>query len=510
MLSVHTYNNRRIAVNALFLFLRSIITIGISLFASRILLQKLGVEDYGIYFVVGGIVAMFNSLRTFFSSSIQRFLNYAKGQGNDFLLNKIFNTGVEIQIALSLLLLLLMETVGLIAVNNLNIPAGMHETAHYVFQLSIFAAIVSMLTVPYDALIIANEKMNFFAFFSILESVFRLGIIYLIAIGPFNKLLNYAILAFCVSVIMRIINAAYCAKQFPESKQRWVYDKRLMKEMGSFAGWNFLGNTGFSLTHEGVNYVLNLTGGVMINAARALTYQIVSALTTMLGNIDVAFTPQINASVAEKDKTIFHNLLIYNAKASFSFYLLVMVPVVIFSRFFIQLWLGVIPTYVLSFIMAVSIYHLLRTIHVPIDSFFKSIGELKYYQIVEICSQMMNIPLAYMLLRYGLPYWSVFIGMSFVELLNHIGIVIVATKKYDFPLYIFVKNVYKPFVIVSAFSCGIVFFLYNYGLNETNNFFTIVVSGMIVEILLVITILYVVMDKRERCLAKESICKKIK
>lgn len=492
------YSNKRIALNSVYLFIRSLISIFIGLYASRILLQKLGIEDYGVYSVVGGIVMMFNSLRTFFASSIQRFLNNAKGRNDNQAMNSIFCTGFEAQLIISGLFLVVMETAGIIAVTHLNLTEVQMKAAHIVFQLSVFSAIVSIMTVPYDAVIIANERMNAFATFSIIESILRLLIIYLIAIGPFSQIVNYAILAFLINLLMRFVNSAYCTHFFPESKFHWVWDKQLMKRMGGFAGWNFLGNTGFSLTHEGVNYILNILGGVTINAARAITYQIVNALTSLLGNVNVAFTPQINASAAEKDKSTFFHLLVYNAKTSFSFYVMLMVPAIIFSKYVVELWLGEVPEYVLSFLMAVSVYHLLRTVHVPIDSYYKSIGDLKYYQVTEICIQMLNIPVAYILLLKGMPFWSVFIGMSFVEIINHICIVSIATVKYEFPLELFVGSVYKPFLIISFISVVVVWLSYLLGFHKTDNILLILLIGVVVEIILCISALYIVLCKEER------------
>lgn len=491
-------NKKTIAYNAIYMFLRSILTMGISLYASRLLLQKLGVDDYGTYFVVGGIVTMFNALRTFFSSSIQRYLNYAKGFNDLDRLNKIFNTGLEIQIILCGVFLLVLETVGLIAVENLNIAADRTFVVHVIFQLSIATAIVSMLTVPYDALIIANEKMSAFAGFAIIESILRLLIIYLIAVGPFDSLINYALLAFAVSVLMRIINASYCKHLFPEAKVRFVKDKQLFLEMSQFAGWNFLGNTGFSLCHEGINYILNLFGGVAINAARALTYQILHALNTLIGNINIAFKPQTNAAAANSDRNKFYELLAYNARITFSFYLLVMVPAVILAKPAIHLWLGSIPEFVVPFMICISLYHLIRTIHIPIDLYFTSIGELKYYQIVEISYLSLNLPVAWLLLHIGQPYWSVFLSMASIECINHLSVAMLGAIKYDYPLRSFAKTIYTPFFMMSLVSSVIVFVCSYLNINENTSFLSIILVGVLVEIILLFFTFVIVPTQEER------------
>ena len=490
-------NKQVIALNAFFLFFRSIVTICIGLFASRVLLQKLGVDDYGVYNVVGGIVIMFNSLRTFFSSAIQRFLNYSKGLNDNDLLNKIFNTGVEIQLILATIVLIIMESIGLIFLFHLNLTEVQFSSAKIIYQLSVATAIVSILTVPYDALIIANERMNIFAWFSILDSILRLGIIYLIQKGPFSNLVNYATLLLFVSIIIRCANALYCKRHFQESKLRKVWDKKLMKQMGRFAGWNFLGNTGFSLTHEGINYILNIMGGVAVNAARAIVYQVMSSLNIFVGNINVAFKPQTNASVVEDDKRNFNDLLCYNAKATVSFYLLLILPVIIFARPLVQLWLGQIPEYVVSFIVAISAYYLVRAFHTPIDLFYNSIGELKQYQIIELSLMLLNLPLAYILLSNGLPYWTVFLGMAFVEVLNHISIVALGTVKYGFPLHKFVHEVYKPFAVVVIGCLTILYVAFKTKLWE-QNLLIIIASTVLIEVSVVAVLFFMVMNVNER------------
>lgn len=474
----------------------------ISLYASRLLLQKLGIDDYGTYYVVGGIVTMFNALRTFFSSSIQRHLNFAKGLGDNNKLNKIFNVGLEIQTALCIVFLIILETVGLIAVNHLNIDADNSFTVHVIFQLSIATALVSMLTVPYDALIIANEKMGAFAGFAVIESLLRLVIIFLIAVGPFNSLINYAILAFIVSVIMRIINASYCSHLFPESKIRLTYDKHLFKEMGQFAGWNFLGNTGFSLCHEGINYILNQFGGVAINSARALAYQILNALNSLIGNIDIAFKPQVNAAAAFEDRTQFFDLLVYNAKITSTLYMLIMVPVVVLVKPAVYLWLGNIPEYVVPFMICVSLYHLVRTIHLPIDLYFSSIGKLKYYQITDLFYLSLNLPAAWLLLHFNFPYWSVFLSMAIIELLSHTSVALIGAIKYDYPLVMFIGKLYKPFFIMTSVCIAIVYVNNYLGIDESTPFGVVLMIGALNEII-ILTLASLIMlncDERKKVL----------
>lgn len=443
--------------NSVFLFVRSIIVILLGFYAARVLLEKLGIEDFGVYNIVSGVVLMFHSLRIFFSSAIQRFLNYTKGQRDDKKLNQIFNTGVQIQIVLAVLFFILMETLGLIVFMHLNLTPEQFSVAKVLFQLAIVTAIVSMLTVPYDALLIANEKMDVYALLSILDHALRLGIIFLISIGPLQQLVNYSILLLMVTVLMLGITALYCHRHFHEAKFHWKWNKPLVMDMGKFAGWNFLGNTGNQLTHEGVNYILNLMGGVTVNAARTIAYQMMGGVSTLVMNVNTAYKPQINASAAYDDKSTFYKLLGYNAKVTFFFYLLIVMPLLIFARPIVQFWLGQVPAYVIPFLLSISVYHLLRSLHELVNQFFISIGEMKEYQIIEICVMVLILPLAYLLLKGGHPFWTVFIGMSVLEVVNHSATVWLATRKYHFPLRYFVKEVYVPFLLMTMVS-GLTFF----------------------------------------------------
>ena len=500
-------NKARIISNAFFLMLRSVVTIFIGLYASRLLLEKLGVESYGLYYIVGGIVVMFNSLRTFFSSSIQRFLNYTKGLGDNQKLSRVFNVGVAIQLLLSLLFFILLESVGLYAFNHLNLPANHLVDAKMVFQISILTAIVSMLTVPFDAIIIANERMGVFSFFSIIDSSLRLAIIYLIAAGPFDQLVNYSLLMLVVAVITLLLNASYSFVKFEEVSLTPVWDRTLVMEMGEFAGWNFLGNTGFSLTHEGINYLLNLMGGVTVNAARAIVYQVMSAVNILVGNITIAFKPQTNASVTNKDKNNFYDLLFLNAKTTFSLYVVVMLPFVIFSNQIIKLWLGNVPPYVISFLLAISVYYMFRTIHSSLDLFYTSIGEMKYYQIIEFCMLILNIPTSYLVLFFGFPFWTVFLTMTIIEMINHISIVLLAFLKYNFPLKYFAKEVYVPFGLLSLSTIGISWTAHHLLNIAEVSMFLFLLCFVLVESFLTIAIYLFVLRKQERTAIRSTVKK---
>lgn len=495
----------KIAKNSAYLFFRSIVLIFIGFYSSRVLLGKLGVEDYGIYSIVGGVVVMFGSLRSMFTNAIQRFLNYGRGQGDISRVNRVFVTGLQVQFILTIAFIILAETIGLYAFRHLNIPDARFPIASIVYQLIIVSFAVSMATLPFDALIISNERMNVFAWLSILERLVRLCIIFLIDIGPLDHLISYAILSLGVTLLIRTIAIVYCRRHFIESKLNWVVDKPLMREMGGFAGWNFLGFSGYQITHEGVNYILNLYGGVVVNAARSFAYSITGYINQLVGNVNTAFKPQTNAAAAKEEKHLFHVLLGYNAKVSFIAYLIIMVPVFIFAKQLLQLWLGQVPEYAASFIYGLSGYFLLRSLHELVNQFFVSIGEMKEYQIIEVCAMILIIPVAVLMLHCNCPYWSVFMAMTLLEAINHGLTVWLAVKKYGFPLSYFVKKVYIPFFVMTLLTVCLVSGAFRLGINQTESWLWIVIRSALIECLLLTYTYLLVLNSEDKVRVKELI-----
>lgn len=451
-----------IAKNTTMLAAKSILVLIVSLYASRVLLQKLGVEDYGMFYLVNSVVLMFMSLRVFFSNAIQRFLNYTMGTGDEVRLGQVFNTGVQVQLLLAIVFVLLLETLGLYALLRLNLTAEQMEVAQAVFHLSVMTAVVSMLTVPFDALLMAHERMDIYAALAVVERLLTLGIIFLIDQGPFDHLVNYALMLFGASCLIRSLNAVYCRRHFAESRIVWRWHRPLMREMGAFAGWNFLGWTGYSLMHESINYLFNLTGGVAVNAARSIAYQMMNGCTMLSGNVNTAFRPQTNAAAASIDRRAFHRLLCDNARASFVLYLVVALPLLALARPVVQLWLGQVPQYVVPFALALGGYHYLRSLHQLMDVFFLSLGKPKYYQILEMSALLLNIPVAWMLLREGCPYWTVLVSLSAFELLSHVSTLWLAVAHYGFPLGFFWRKVYLPFLLAGAAVFALLFMEYTY------------------------------------------------
>lgn len=248
-------NTNKIAKNTILLYLRSIIMMVLAIFTSRVLLATLGVENYGIYNVVGGVVAMFASIKSILASSVQRFLNFYKGKGEPDTVLKVFNTSINVHLILALLFAAVVEFVGIWFIKNqLVIPDGSLDSALFVFQCSLIAVIVTIVTIPYDAAVIANEHMNFYAYISVADTALKLLIIFLLPLLPFEYLNSYAVLVLAIAVLLRVISIIYC-QRFAECRIVKIFDKDLFKDMSSFAGWNFFGCTASSLIEEGLSLI---------------------------------------------------------------------------------------------------------------------------------------------------------------------------------------------------------------------------------------------------------------
>ena len=433
---------------------------GIAFFTSRILLRELGVNDFGLYAVVGGVVAMFRSLRGIFASSIQRFLNFEMGKGNKDKLKKIFSTGVNIHILLCIAFFILAESLGLWFLNNrLTIDPDRLYAANWVFHFSVLASIVTILTIPYDAVIIANERMKAYAYISIFNATLRLGIIFIISAFGGDKLIFYAFLILLVSLITRAISVIYCIRRFEESKYSFLWDKSVFREIGGFAGWNFLGTTAFTFANEGVNMLLNIFGGTTVNAGRAIAYQVQSIAIQFTSNILMAVNPHLIKLYSQNKKEPFKNLLFFISKTTFFIILILCLPLILFADMILTLWLVNVPQYAVVFVKLILIYLMIRIFHSPIDTLFKATGKIKYYQIIDGVTIALNLPISYVLLKVGFDYKSVFIVMIFVEIVSLSSILYLAQKMGELNIFKYLSKVILPCFLVSMTSGVLSYFL---------------------------------------------------
>lgn len=394
--------NKRIAKNTLLLYVRMFLLMGVNLYTSRVVLQALGVEDYGIYNVVGGVVSMFSLLSGSLSAAITRFINYEMGQNNPQKLNHIFCSAVTIQFFLGLIILLGAETLGIWFLNaKMNIPEIRMHAANWVFQFSILTFIINLISIPYNASIIAHERMSAFAYISIIEAIFKLAIAYLILISPIDKLIFYALLMCLVSLSVRFIYGHYCKKHFEECRYHFIWNKQLLKDMFSFAGWNFIGASSAVLRDQGGNIVINLFCGPTVNAARGIAVQVNNAVGGFVGNFMTALNPQITQSYSSGNHSYMMSLIQRGSRFSFYLLLILSLPILINTDYILHLWLGKYPEHTSNFVQLVLIFTLIESISNPLITAMLATGKIKNYQIVVGGIQMMNLPVSYLLLRFG-------------------------------------------------------------------------------------------------------------
>lgn len=433
----------------------------ITIYTSRVVLKTLGVEDYGIYNLVGGVVALFSSLKGVFSSAIQRYLNYTRGLGDEEGVSHIFSLSILVQVVLAVLFFALVEIFGVFFITHkLVIPDDMMDVAMFVFHCSLIASVINILSVPYDAVIIANEKMNYYAYISIAEAVLKLLVVFLLPMMPFVALKAYAVLILAIHILVVIANVVYC-RQFKECKIQKYWDKATFRQLASFSGWSFLGNLIYSLIHEGTNIILNMFAGVVANAARGIAAQVRSAISTLSGNLYTASKPFVMQQAATAEKQTLFSYIYMLSRVIFYVILVTTVPLIVYADQILDIWLVEIPDHAVAFVRVILLFELIRSLHSPIVMMFFSFGNIKKFQITECLVGLLTLPLVYLFLKLQLPLYFAFVAMIIVEVLNLIAIITVAQRELDFRWKEYMRNVVVrcllAFIIV-AFVAGIFYF----------------------------------------------------
>lgn len=442
-------NTSKIGINTIFLTIRKIITLTIAFFSTRLLLSRLGEDDFGLYGLIGSLVVLFSALRSLFSTSIQRFINAAKGTEDSSRINEIFSLGIKIHIWIVLAFIVLVEIVGILMLPHLKIPSHSSNVAFWVLQFTILATATTILTIPYDAIIIAHERFKAFSIISVTESTLKLMIILCLCFFDKGRLVIYAALYFGVTIIVRLINSLYCHKKFKqETKYKDVKDPCLLKQMTSFAGWQFLGNTGYALTNSGVNIIMNLFGGVIINAARAIAYQLFNAMYQFIGDINLSFQPQTVMCYTRGDFARFWQLFFINTKVAFISAILLVAPLYLCTPDILKIWLKDIPPHTIVFTRWIFIYMVIRSLHGPLDLIFKAKAHLKKYQITELVIMILNLPLSWIALKFGADYWVVFCVMCILEIINLVAIIIIAKNEVKFPVITYLRKIILKVILI--------------------------------------------------------------
>ena len=446
-------NNKRIAKNTLLLYIRMLFTMAISLYTSRVVLNTLGVNDYGIYNVVGGIVTMFTFMNSAMASATQRYLTFELGR-NDFIqLHKVFCTSMHIHALIAFIIFILAETIGLwFLYTHMTIPTERMEAALWVYQFAVLSCIIMLLSVPYNATIIAHEKMSAFAYISVLEVIMKLLIVYILVLFEFDKLKLYAVLMFCVQILSRIIYGQYCSKNFSETKYQKIWDKKLFKEMTSFAGWSLFGNLAAVAFSQGLNILLNMFFNPAVNAARGIAVQVQAAIQSFCGNFQTALNPQITKTYASQDVKQMHSLIFAGSKYSFFLLLLISLPVLIETKPILTVWLKQVPAHTVNFIRLMICISMIDSIANPLIISAQATGRIKAYQATIGSILLLIVPISYIVLKSGGDPECVFFVHLVVVIIAQIVRVWMIHSMINLSIIQYLKNVIGNITIVTALS----------------------------------------------------------
>lgn len=491
------YDSKLVAKNTLYLYFRTLFVMGVSIFTSRIILDTLGIADYGIYNVVGGFVAMFSMLSGTLTAATQRFIAYELGKDNP-QIKKIFSTTLNIHIILAIIIFILLESIGIWFLNHkMNISPERIVAANWVFQCSVLTFSINLISIPYNAAIIAYEKMSAFAYISIIEVLSKLLTVYILYIIAFDSLITYAIFMLIISINLRIIYSWYCHKTFKECRYSFILDKQTYREMIGFCGWNFIGSTASVMNGQGINILINLFFGVTLNATRGIATQIDSAINTFVTNFMMALNPQITKSYAAGNFEYVNKMIILGSKYSFFLFWIICLPIYLNTDYLLQVWLKQIPQHASLFIRFTIIYSLCQSLSQCLYTAMLASGKIKKYQIIVGTISIMSFPLAFLFFKLGLPGEYGYISMIICSLLCFIArLWLLQNMIQGFSAIIFLKKVLLP-IILTILPTICIISIIHYIIN-TINFITFITETGICCCICFIFIFYIGLTSSER------------
>jgi len=446
-------NNSRIAKNTGMLYIRMLLIMAVALYTSRVVLNVLGVEDFGIYNVVGGFVAMVGFLKNSMAVATQRFLSFEIGNHDFAQLKRVFSMSMTIHFIIAFIILILAETIGLWFVNTqLTIPPERMEAARWVYHFSVLAFIVNVISVPYDAIIIANERMNVFAYISVLEVSLKLLLVFVLQWFAYDKLKFYAVLMFSVALIIRIFYGIYCSRNFSETKYHFFWDSKLLKTILSFSGWSLWGSAASVLQSQGVNILLNIFFGPVVNAARGIGYQVQGAVNGFVSNFQIAMKPQIIKSFASGDLKYMHQLIIQGAKFSYFLLFTLSLPILLETEIILRLWLKIVPEYTVIFTQLIIINILIDSISGPLMTAAQASGKIKLYQSVVGGLLILNLPISYFFLKFGFNPEVTLLISIFLSIIALFARLMIVQKLVELKMGNFILKVVARILIVTILS----------------------------------------------------------
>lgn len=449
----HQEDTRRIAKNTLLLYARMFLMMLIGLYTSRVVLNTLGVDDYGIYNVVGAVVSMFSIFTATLSSAIGRFITYELGTGNQEKLQVVFSTSVFVLLVMAIVIVVLCESLGFwFLTEKMVIPIERMEAAKWVFHCSIIGFGLGLAFVPFSSLIIAHERMDAFAYMSLLDAVMKLAIVFMLLLFDVDKLKLYATLMLLWGIINSLIYVVFCRLKFKESKIVFIFDKTIFKHISSFAGWNLFGHGAWMLETQGTNLLINLFFGVQLNAARGIAVRVNNLVQQFVGSFMSALSPQITKSYAAGDLEYMRSIVLRGAKFSYLLMFFIALPVALETDIILRLWLKIYPDYTVSFVRFTLATTLCMLLVNPVLTALQATGNIRNYQITIGFVGLLQFPLIYIAFKLGFsPIASYIICLVFYAFFVFFKPWLVR-KSIQLPLSLYVKSVLLPIVWVSLFS----------------------------------------------------------
>lgn len=509
--ATHSENTKRIAKNTFVLYVRMFFLMALSLYTSRVVLDALGIQDYGIYNVVGGVVAMFGFLNSALSTSTTRYITFELEKGDAESQRKIFSLTLITHAIIAIIVFLLSETIGLwFFFQKMVIPFERLSAAFWVLQLSIVSSVVMIMSVPYNAVIIAHERISAFAYISVYDSVARLGICFLIMQNIVDRLVLYGVLIFILQMSVRYIYGRYCARHFSETRFCFVWDKKLLKEMFSFATWNLWGNCAGVAINTGANLMANTFFGPFVNAARGVAGQVNGVIMQFAGNFQVALNPQIIKSYAANDLRRMHALVFSSSKFTFLVLFLIALPVMLEAPYLLGLWLKEVPEYAVAFTRVMFCISIMDASSSAFMTSAAASGKVKRYQTVLGGIALLYLPIAYVVLVLGGDPVSMFWVHMFISYVNCVVRLNLVKPLIHLSITEFVHKVVLPCMVVAMVSVVPPFLVMLY---MESSFLRLVVVGIVSVFFTLLAIFLLGLSNSERTFIYErakAVCLRLK
>lgn len=502
-------SNKTIAKNTAFLYVRMLVVMVVAFYTSRVILQVLGAEDYGIYNVVGGIVTMIGFINGALGASSSRFLTYELGKCNRQRLNSTFSASLNLHICVALLVLIIGETIGLwFFYEKLVIPQDRVTAAFWVYQFSIITTMINFTQVPFNATLIAHENMSIYAYVGLYEAFSKLAIVYLITVSPIDRLVFYALLLMLNQAGIQFFYRYYTAKRYEECRFRLVRDKQIYKTLMGYSGWDLFGGVAAVCQGQGINILLNIFFGPVVNAARAIAVQVQGAISMFVTNFLMAVRPQVVKSFAEGNTRKMYSLTFYAAKFSYMLMLALVLPICFEMDFLLKLWLGKnVPDFTNIFAVIVLLTYLMETFHSASLMSYHAIGRIRTGNIVGGTLMMAALPISYFMLKADYPAYSVFWAIFIVNFMLMIFGWWIIHRYVSFSYYDLITKVYLPSILVTV--CGLIVPLILVNIMDEGwpRLITLVVSA---EIVLLISTFYIGLNREERLKVVSLVNKKLR